>query len=88
MKKRLMLAFSLLLTLLLLCSCTFVPASKLEALFGPSEGSVITSGDLTAPASDETGDTVTISREEYEKYQKFAEVYSRMTKVIMSVSAC
>ena len=76
MKKRLMLAFSLLLTLLLLCSCTFVPASKLEALFGPSEESVITSGDLTAPASDETGDTVTISREEYEKYQKFAEVYS------------
>jgi carboxyl-terminal processing protease len=76
MKKRLMLAVSLLLTLLLLCSCTFVPASKLEAFFGPSEGSVITSGDLTAPASDETGDTVTISREEYEKYQKFAEVYS------------
>ena len=77
MKKRLMLAGSLLMIMMLLCSCAFMPESKLEALFRPSEDSVITSGDLSSVPEDNTGgDTVTISREEYEKYQKFSEVYS------------
>ena len=60
MKKRLMLTVFLLVTLLVLCSCTFIPTSKLGTLFTPQEGSVITSGDLTALNTD-TGDTVTIS---------------------------
>ena len=47
MKKRLMLTVFLLVTLLVLCSCTFIPTSKLGTLFTPQEGSVITSGDLT-----------------------------------------
>ena len=57
----------------LLCSCTLMPVSTLEALYRPSNDTVITSGNGTT-GSEETGDTVTISREEYEKYQRFSEV--------------
>ena len=83
MKKRLMLAVSLLMIMMLVCSCAMMPESKLEALFRPSEGSVITSGDLSSVPED-TGDTVTISREEYEKYQRFSEVYSLFDALLRS----
>ena len=77
MKKHLLLAATLLMSIILLSSCAFIPASKLEAVFRPTDGSVITSGNASI-ATEETGDTdtVTISREEYEKYQRFAEVYT------------
>jgi len=78
MKKRILLAVSLLITLAMLCSCAFIPISRLDALYKPAEGSVITSGypAATDQTIEQTGDTVTISREEYEKYQKFSEVYA------------
>ena len=74
MKKRVLLIVSLIVLLVLLCSCSFIPASRLEAVFRPKEDSVITSGN-TSDEPAVAGDTVTISREEYEKYQRFSEVY-------------
>ena len=65
---------SLLITMLLLCSCTMMPVSMLEALYKPSEDAVIVSGEAKTE-NKATGDTVTISREEYEKYQRFSEVF-------------
>ena len=61
MKKRLMLTVFLLVTLLVLCSCTFIPTSKLGTLFTPQEGSVITSGDLTALNTALNGVTYTLT---------------------------
>ena len=75
MKKRLMMALFLVMIMALLSSCTFLPSSRLEALFRPETGTVITSGSPDVLMTTE-GDTVTISREEYEKYQRFSEVYS------------
>ena len=72
MKKKWMLVCALLLMMALLSSCMFFPASRLETLFGNGANSVISSGTGTVSAD---GDTVTISREEYEKYQKFSEMY-------------
>lgn len=63
---------SLMLALFLLSSCAMIPAARLAPLFQADSGSVITSGTTTAQP---TGDTVTISREEYEKYQRFTEMY-------------
>ena len=75
MKKRILIAVSLMITAMLLCACSMIPVSTLEALYRPSAESVITSGEPTAAPTEDTGDTVTISREEYEKYRKFSEVY-------------
>ena len=76
MKKHILLSVSLIIIAMLLCSCTFIPASRLEGLFRPAGDTVITSGNVeTTDEPQQTGDTVTISREEYEKYQKFSEVY-------------
>ena len=74
MKKRMLVIASLLITMLLLCSCTMMPVSMLEALYKPSEDAVIVSGEAKTE-NKATGDTVTISREEYEKYQRFSEVF-------------
>ena len=75
MKKRILMSVSLMITAMLLCACSMIPVSTLEALYRPSAESVITSGDPTAASTEDTGDNVTISREEYEKYRKFSEVY-------------
>ena len=74
MKKRILIAVSLMITAMMLSSCTMIPVSTIEALYRPAENAVITSGDPAAEP-EKTGDTVTISREEYEKYQRFSEVY-------------
>ena len=64
----------------LLGSCTIIPGSKLEAMFrNDQHTSVISSGTQSA------GDTVTISREEYEKYQQDAarvEQFSEMFSIM------
>ena len=75
MKKRILMAVALMIIAMMLCSCSMIPVSTLEALYRPSAESVITSGEPTAAPTENTGDTVTISREEYEKYRKFSEVY-------------
>ena len=68
--------------LFLTTSCAMIPASTLEAMFRPSHSSekaVISSGGSDAGSSgiySSDGDTVTISREEYEKLQLFSEALS------------
>ena len=64
MKRSKMLAVvSVLVGLMLLSSCSMIPASKLEALFSTGTESVITSG-MTAAAGESDKDTVMISRED------------------------
>ena len=72
MKKKTLILISLLLALFLFSSCS-LSASKLESLFQSNEGSVISSGN---DLPEKTGDYVTISREEYEKYQQFSELFA------------
>ena len=65
----------LMLSLFILSACAFIPANKLESLYGNQQDSVIVSGDLSDQGANGK-DTVTISREEYEKLQKFSELYA------------
>ena len=69
---RKLLILTVLVSALLLGSCTLLSASRLEAMFGSNQDTVITSGETVA----ETKDSVTISREEYEKYLKFKELFT------------
>ena len=71
MKKK-YLAAILILSVLMLSSCTMIPGSRLEAMFGSGRETTITSGE----SAEQTGDTVTISKEEYEKYRQFADMFS------------
>lgn len=74
MKKRLIMLSMILAAALLLSSCSSLPSSSLEAMFRPQQDTTVTSGEpYTSPVSG--SDTVTISREEYEKYQMFSEMY-------------
>ena len=80
MKKIKLVVFTLV-TALLLGSCSILPVTKLEAMFGPDSGTAISSGDLNSnnnSAVTGNGDTVTISRADYEKYQKFSDMFSLM----------
>ena len=83
MKKK-MLILIILICAMLFCSCTMIPASRLEAMFGTDRETNITirpasgSGEdaVSGAASSGNGsDSVTISREEYEKYQQFSELF-------------
>ena len=64
MKKKSLIFISLLIVLLMLSSCTIIPGSRLEAMFRPGGSSSVIG---TGGAADTCGDSVTISREEYEK---------------------
>ena len=68
MKKRIILVGCLIMILCLLSSCAMMSGSSLEAMFqnGGNSGSTA--------ATNADGDTVTISREEYEQYQSFSEL--------------
>jgi len=61
--------------LFVLSACTFIPANKLGSLFEDNQDSVIISGQTNENTNTGT-DTVTISREEYEKYIRFSEMYT------------
>ena len=74
-RSKVLVVISLLAVLMLLSSCSMIPASKLEALFSTGTESVITSGVSGQTAGSDT-DKVMISREEYEKYQRFSEMMS------------
>ena len=74
MKKQMSVITVLLLCLFLFSSCSFIPASKLEAMFGVNDNASIISGQ--ALPSGTNGDTVTISREEYEKYLRFSDLFT------------
>ena len=61
MRKRFFLMLTLALTVCLLCGCAYLPLSGMENMLpGKNEAQVT-----------DNGDTVTISREQYEKYQQF-----------------
>lgn len=75
MKKDLKMIILMGLTLSLLSACTVIPTNKLGSLFQNDQESVIVSGDDSDKTNIGKG-TVTISREEYEKIQKFSEMFS------------
>ena len=76
MKKKTMILV-ILLCAMLLSSCTMLPASQLEAMFRTDRETTVTAGSGSGSAGAETAgtDTVIISREEYEKYQQFSEMF-------------
>ena len=76
MKKKL-LVLTILLCAMLFSSCTMVPASRLEAMFRTDRDTAVTtaSGAAASGSVQSGGDTVTISREEYEKYRQFSEMF-------------
>ena len=66
MKKKILLAVSLLAILMLLSGCmTMMSGSTLEAMFGTGDKS----GQSQSGSVSGGGDTVTVSREEYERYK-------------------
>ncbi len=72
MGKRIVLVVSLLAVLCILSSCMMVSGSGLESMFGPKEKASQESPAAVASTGD--GDTVTISRTEYERLQRFSEL--------------
>ena len=78
--KKIKLVIFTMVTALLLGSCSMIPVTKLEAMFGADSGTSISSGDRNGNSGivSGTADTVTISRADYEKYQKFSEMFSLM----------
>lgn len=75
MKKKLFQLIAVAAVLTLLTGCSAIPISQLDSMFRTDTSSVITSGSSASaqePAQAD-GDTVTISREEYEKLKKFSE---------------
>ena len=66
MKKKILVMISLAAVLFLAGGCMFVPGSTLESMFGTGKDS--TQGTIITPAV--SGDTVTVSREDYENYQR------------------
>ncbi|MBR4082293.1 MAG: S41 family peptidase [Clostridia bacterium] len=75
MKKKLILIVALMLTACLLSSCAYLP------LLGVDLSRVQVTGDTPAPV--DNGDTVTISREQYERYQKLDTVLDIMDLIAM-----
>ena len=65
MRKKVILGSCILLAAFLMCSCTLLSGNRMESMFRGNQGT-----DLSV----KTGDTVTIPREEYEKYQSFSEL--------------
>lgn len=74
MKKKTILVFTLILCAAVLCSCAMLPVATLDSMFRPDSSASVSSGYSAVDNSD--GDTVTISREEYETLMKFSEAAS------------
>ncbi len=75
MKKKLALFLALVLTTCALTGCTYLPTALLNDMLGSGQ----TSGGTNATQTD--GDTVTISREDYERYQQFDTLLELMDMV-------
>ena len=73
MKKKCLLILCMALAVCLLSSCTMLPASMLDVMFRGNNSTSAGSGNSTGD-----GDTVTISREEYEQYRQFDELLELM----------
>ncbi len=73
MKKKWLLVLSLLLALCVLSSCAYLPLISLNISGSTDTG--------TTTATDESSDTVTISKEDYERYQQFDTLLQMMDYV-------
>ena len=76
MKKCLSLVLMMVMMVMILSGCTFLSSGNLESMFKGSGSS--NTGPTVDLAATMTGDTVTISRAEYEKYQEFSELFELM----------
>ena len=80
--KRVSLMLAVVMMGLMLSSCALIPATRLEAMFRTdTESPVISSG------TDNSTDTVTISRAEYEKYRQDAEKVARFSDMFTILDA-
>lgn len=74
--KKTRLILIILVSVLLLSSCSFIPASKLDAMFRMNQESSVSSSVSDSSEQAQNGtDTVTISKAEYDKYQRFSEMF-------------
>ena len=80
MKKRILLVISLLLTLCILTGCMVMPISSLTDML-PNQRSSSENRHAADPDTDDSSDTVTISREQYERYKKFDTIIEMMDVV-------
>lgn len=65
-----------LILMLLLSSCSMLPATKLDAMFQTDNNNTVFSGSANSTAAPIDDDSVIISKAEYEEYQKFAEMFA------------
>ena len=75
MNKKLLKVICVMAMLLILSSCSMIPVSTLESMFTEKGDSSIASGFSASNISNDSN-VVIISRDEYEKYQKFSEMFS------------
>ena len=77
MKKKMLILTALLTALMVLSSCSVLSASRLEAMFRSDAESRVDSGE-SKQETETRADTVTISREEYERYRQFSDMFTIM----------
>ncbi len=77
MKKKMLILTALLTALMVLSSCSVLSASRLEAMFRSDAESRVDSGE-SRQETETRADTVTISREEYERYRQFSDMFTIM----------
>ncbi len=75
MRKKMLKIICVMAMLLVLSSCSLIPISSLESMFNETGNSSITSGYSTGSAAKDSN-VVIISKDEYEKYQKFSEMFT------------
>ncbi len=75
MRKKMLKIICVIAMLLVLSSCSLIPVSSLESMFNETGNSSITSGYSTGSATKDSN-VVIISKDEYEKYQKFSEMFT------------
>ena len=76
MHKRMLKILSMVVMLLFLSSCSLIPVSRLESMFKETDNSSITSGYSANNNSSGDSNVVIISKDDYEKYQKFSEMFA------------
>ena len=75
MRKKMLKIICVMAMLLVLSSCSLIPISSLESMFNETGNSSINSGYSTGSAAKDSN-VVIISKDEYEKYQKFSEMFT------------
>lgn len=83
MKKKYLALTAVLLCVTLLCGCAYLPTVGLEAMYSATEVASATQSPIagTAGTAGNDGDTVTISRAQYERYQQLDDLLSIMDVV-------